>query len=103
MNNDAQIARDTAKADLERQERQVILLCYFYGSRQDCSTSIANALEFTKCLHQAIEVEWCRYAPVNKAIFGSAKGLLPIWCQAIIWTNAELLLTGPVGTNFRNI
>ena len=46
MNNDAQIARDTAKADLERQERQVILLCYFYGSRQDCSTSIANALEF---------------------------------------------------------
>ena len=33
-------------------------------------------------------------------IIGSDNGLLPDWCQAIIWTNAGKLLFGPPGTNF---
>ena len=33
-------------------------------------------------------------------IIGSDNGLLPGPCQAIIWTNAGILLIGPLGTNF---
>ena len=36
-------------------------------------------------------------------IFGSDNGLSPIWRQAIIWTNAGILLIGPLGTNFSEI
>ena len=36
-------------------------------------------------------------------IIGSDNGLSPDWRQAIIWTNAGLLLIGPLGTNFREI
>ena len=32
-------------------------------------------------------------------IIGSDNGLLPGRRQAIIWTNAGILLTGPLGTN----
>ena len=37
------------------------------------------------------------------AITGSDNGLLPGWHQAIIWTNAGILLIGPLGTNFSEI
>ena len=36
-------------------------------------------------------------------IIGSDNGLLPSRCQAIIWTNAGMLLIGPLGTNFNEI
>ena len=34
---------------------------------------------------------------------GSDNGLSPGWCQAIIGTNAEILLIGPLATNFGEI
>ena len=34
---------------------------------------------------------------------GSDDGLSPGRCQSIIWTNAGILLTGPLGTNFSEI
>ena len=37
------------------------------------------------------------------AIIGSDNGLSPGRRQAIIWTNAEILLIGPLGTNFSEI
>ena len=41
---------------------------------------------------------------VNKqSISGSDSGLSTGWRQAIIWTNAETLLIGPLGTNFSEI
>ena len=41
---------------------------------------------------------------VNKlTIIGSDNGLSPDRRQAIIWTNAGLLLIGPLGTNFNEI
>ena len=41
---------------------------------------------------------------VNKlTIIGSDNGLEPGRRQAIIWTNAEILLIGPLGTNFSEI
>ena len=36
-------------------------------------------------------------------IIGSDNGLSPGRCQAIIWTNAGILLIGPLGTNFIEI
>ena len=36
-------------------------------------------------------------------IIGSDNGLSPVRCQAIIWTNAGMLLIGPFGTNFSEI
>ena len=39
----------------------------------------------------------------KQTIIGSDNGLSPDRRQAIIWTNAGLLLIGPLGTNFREI
>ena len=39
----------------------------------------------------------------NLIIRGSDNGLSPGRCQAIIWTNAGILLIGPLGTNFSEI
>ena len=36
-------------------------------------------------------------------LIGLHNGLSPVRCQAIIWTNAEILLIGPLGTNFSEI
>ena len=36
----------------------------------------------------------------NLTIIGPDNGLSPDRCQAIIWTNAGILLIGPLGTNF---
>ena len=41
--------------------------------------------------------------PYKLTIIGSDNGLLPGWRQAIIWTNAGILLIGPLGTNFSKI
>ena len=35
------------------------------------------------------------HASVNWVGIGSGNGFLPVWCQAIIWTNATILSTGP--------
>ena len=40
---------------------------------------------------------------MNQVSIGSNNGLSPIWLQAIIWTNAELLSIGPLGTKFSEI
>ena len=40
------------------------------------------------------------YASVNRVNIGSDNGLSPGWHHAIIWTNAAILLIGPLGTNF---
>ena len=43
------------------------------------------------------------YASVNWVNIGSDNGLSPGRRQAIIWTNADILLIGPLGTNFSDI
>ena len=47
--------------------------------------------------------KWLIYASVTLAIIVSDNGLLPGRHQAIIWTNAEILLIGPLGGNFSDI
>ena len=39
----------------------------------------------------------------NLTTIGSDNGLSPVRCQAIIWTNAGILLNGPLWTNFIEI
>ena len=39
----------------------------------------------------------------NLTIIGSDNGLSPGQRQATVWTNAGILLIGPLGTNFREI
>ena len=39
----------------------------------------------------------------NITIIGSDNGVSPGRRQAIIWTNAGILLIGPLGTNFKEI
>ena len=39
----------------------------------------------------------------KQTMIGSDNGLSPGWCQAIIWTNAGILLIGTLGTNFSEI
>ena len=47
---------------------------------------------------------WVTHICVNKlTIIGSDNGLSPGCHQAIIWTNAGILLIGPLGTNFSEI
>ena len=40
---------------------------------------------------------------INLTLIGSDNGLSPGWHQAVIWTNAGILLIGPLGTNFIEI
>ena len=58
-----------------------------------------------KWLQQGL-THWDRVTHIciaNLTIIGSDNGLSPCWCQAIIWTNAGILLIGPWGTNFSEI
>ena len=54
----------------------------------------------TPSQHQLIEAEWRIYASVNWTIIGSDNGLLLGRHQAIISSNAGILLIGPLRTNF---
>ena len=54
-------------------------------------------------MYKLIEAEWRIYASLNWAIIGSDNGLSPVQREAIIWTNAEILLIGPSETNFSEI
>ena len=63
--------------------------------------------ELYVCLpHWYILTHWGRVAPIcvdNLTIIGSDNGLSPGRHQAIIWSNVEILLLEPLGTNFSEI
>ena len=49
-------------------------------------------------------INWVRHIWVSElTIISWDNGLLPGQCKAIIWTNAGILLIGPLGTNFCEI
>ena len=57
-------------------------------------------------LHISHLTHWGRVTHIctgKLTIIGSDNGLSPERCQAIIWTNAGILLIGPLGTNFNEI
>ena len=78
---------------------------------------IFKCIFLNKIIHLIIQIYWnwflrlplthwgrVMHICVGKlTIIGSDNGLLPGWCQAIIWTNAGILLIWPLGTNFNEI
>ena len=46
---------------------------------------------------------WAMIRVSNLTIIGSDNGLAPGWHQTIIWTDAGMLLIGPLGTKFSEI
>ena len=54
-------------------------------------------------LYQLIS-SWCHiYVSMNWVSIGSGNALSPVGCQAITWTNADLLSIVPLGMNFSEI
>ena len=75
--------------------------CYtiYQSSSQICTQTVL--LHYVKSLSQWGRVMHICFSKV--IIIGSDNGLWPGRCQAIIWTNAWILLIGLLGTNFSEI
>ena len=88
-------------------------LCYYCSLiRLYTGQSLYHVESGALCLHAGFTTQflllthWGRvtHICVNKlTIIGSDNGLSPGRHQAIIWTSAEILLIGPLGTNFSEI
>ena len=68
--------------------------------------SLVSSLVSQKNYHDISLTHWGRVTHIcvsKLTIIGSDNGLSPGRRQAIIWTNAGILLTGPLGTNFSEI
>ena len=71
------------------------------GLVQDCSNSIANALEL---LQSCTKPSKCFNSSPSHAIYMHQRtGSALVWRQAITWTNVGLLSIGLLGTNFSEI
>ena len=65
-----------------------------------------NSSQYKIQMQFSILTHWGRVTHIcigNLTIIGSDNGLSPGRRQAIIWTNAGILLIGPLGTNFSEI
>ena len=59
--------------------------------------------EIAKIIWYKIDIPWITEEPVSKTNQYIDNGLSPGRCQAITWTNAGILLIGPLWTNFSEI
>ena len=59
--------------------------------------------EIAKIIWYKIDIPWITGEPVSKTNQYIDNGLSPGRCQAITWTNAGILLIGPLWTNFSEI
>ena len=72
---------------------------------------VLSSTQKHKCMHThtghvILLTHWGRVTHIcvdNLIIIGLDNGSSPAWRQAIIWTNAGILLIGPLGTNFSEI
>ena len=65
-----------------------------------------NIIVCLSIIIRILSTHWGRVTHIcvsKLTIIGSDNGLLPGWRQAIIWTNAGVLLIGPLWTNFSEI
>ena len=77
--------------------------CHFIRFRQK-SWQVHNQIILWQCLYSSFDglTHWGRVTHIcvgKLTIIGSDNGLSPERRQAIIWTNAGILLIGPLGTN----
>ena len=69
-------------------------LCLYLGCRVEVLPPNQSLTHWGRVTHICVD---------NLTIIGSDNGLSPGRRQAIIWTNAGILLIGPLGTNFSEI
>ena len=50
-----------------------------------------------------IQAKWCIYVSAKYGTIGADNGLSLVWCQAITWTNSDILSIRPLRTNFSEI
>ena len=86
-------------------KKNVIKVCFLGCDWWEVIICLDNGLALNRrgAIIQLIEAEWRIYASLNRAIIGSDNGLSPVRRQAIIWTNAGILLIEPLGTNFSEV
>ena len=78
--------------------------CYCGGYSQNGRSNLSSLLLDWNYEFQLTHWGRVTHMCISKlTIIGSDIGLLPGQCQAIIWTNAGILLIGPLGTNFSEI
>ena len=77
-----------------------VLLCNIHGQNGICNHSGPGAHPLES---EIIEAELRIYVLVKHNSIVSDNGLSPGRNKAIIWTNAGILLIGPLGTNFSGI
>ena len=70
--------------------------------------NLSEDMDECECIYSSIMLlnhwGWVTHICISKlTIIGSDNGLSPGRRQAIIWTNAEILLIGPLVTNFSEI
>ena len=88
---------------------KLIIFQHRLGSDQATSYYLSQWRLVYWCIYASlgIETEWrnrvTHICIGEQTIIGSDNGLLPDRHQAIIWTNAGILSTGPLGTNFSEI
>ena len=89
-----------ASATFESRYRHCFCWTFAWKSRMQ---NVGHFVQPSICL--LIEAEWRIYASVNKPplLVMADNGLAPDRRQAIIWTNAGILLMAPLGTNFSEI
>ena len=85
-----------------------IFKCLALGNIQSLETMITKFMErYISSLGLNVLMEqvplWCHMASDILVNIGLAVGLVPMWHQSIIKTNADLLYIGPLPTNFRYI
>ena len=100
------------------QDRYVLVFCPVSEFQWSCSSfldgwyniilgfSYTEISNFGKSLKSCFLTHWGRVTHIcvsKLTIIGSDNGLSPERRQAIIWTNAGILLIGPLGTNFSEI
>ena len=78
-----------------------VIKSYDYDDGACLSVAINDGFGTYLYRHEIIEVEWRTYVSVIWNIFASYNGLSPVWHQAYIWTNADILLAGALETNFK--
>ena len=78
-------------------KRAIKVLCFTHWGREKVLFHIITFL------FENMYLKWSAKYPVNYISLGSCNGLSPVRRQSIIWTNADLLLICPLGTNFNEI
>ena len=82
--------------------------CSFPWERISTTSSISVLKNYRKYKHTFI-LFWTHWGRVSHICvskltsIGSDNGLSPAWRQAIIWINAGILLTGPLGTHLSEV